>query len=226
MQLALRILYRTVLIFVLISVGLVLIYRFVPPPGTPLMLLRKLDSRYSGRISKRWVPLRRISPNVMRAVIAAEDGRFCDHFGFDFKEIQRAIAEYQEGGDLRGASTITQQTAKNLFLWPGSDFVRKGFEAWFTVLLEMFWPKDRILEVYLNVVEWGDGIYGVEAAARHYYKQPARTMSAYQAARLAAVLPNARIYSPVAASRVTIARANLIRSRMNAVVLTGRSACR
>jgi monofunctional biosynthetic peptidoglycan transglycosylase len=226
MRLALRLLYRAAIIFALISVGMVLIYRFVPPPGTPLMLLRKLDSRYSGRVIKRWVPLRRISPNVMRAVIASEDGRFCSHFGFDFKQIQQAIEDYEEGGDLRGASTITQQTAKNLFLWPGSDFVRKGFEAWFTVLLEVFWPKNRILEVYLNVVEWGNGIYGIEAAARHYYGRSARTLSAVQASRLAAVLPNPRIYSPVSPSRVARARANLIRARMNAVVLNGRVACR
>ncbi len=225
MRLVLRILVRTVLAFVLLSIVWVLLYRFVEPPGTPLMLLRKFDDRYTGAVRKRWVPLKQISPNAIRAVIAAEDSRFCEHHGFDFAEIEKAVRKNRRGGELRGASTITQQTAKNLFLWPGRNYVRKGLEAWFAVLLELFWPKDRIVEVYLNVVEFGDGIYGIEAAARHYYGRSARRLTPRQAALLAAVLPNAWVYSPVDTSRLTRARAAMIESRMRAVAIGRRSVC-
>jgi monofunctional biosynthetic peptidoglycan transglycosylase len=126
---------------------------------------------------------------------------------------------------VRGASTITQQTAKNLFLWPDRDYVRKGLEAWFAVLLELLWPKDRIMEVYLNVAEWGDGTYGIESAARRYYRRPARGLTRQQSAYLAAVLPNARIFSPVSPSRVTRARAEAVLRRMSAVALGRRRLC-
>jgi len=212
------------LAFAVVSVAVVLIYRFVPPPGTPLMVLRKFDDRYSGRVRQRWVPLRRISRNVVRAVIASEDARFCQHNGFDFEAIQKALEEDREGGP-RGASTITQQTAKNLFLWPYRDYVRKGLEAWFAVLLELLWSKDRILETYLNVAEWGDGIYGIESAARRYYRRPALRLTRNQAAYLAAVLPNARIFSPVSPSRVTRNRAATVLRRMNAVALGRKRLC-
>lgn len=210
--------------FATVSVAAVLIYRFVPPPGTPLMVLRKFDDRYSGRVRQRWVPLRRISRNVVRAVIASEDARFCQHNGFDFEAIKTALKEDREGG-VRGASTITQQTAKNLFLWPYRDYVRKGLEAWFAVLMELLWPKDRILETYLNIVEWGDGIYGIESAARRYYRRPAGRLTRHQAAYLAVVLPNARIYSPVSPTRVTRARAAIVLRRMNAVALGRKQVC-
>lgn len=225
MRLVLRILLRASLAFVLLSLAWVLLYRFVDPPGTPLMLLRKFDDRYTGAVRKHWVPLRRISPNAIRAVIAAEDARFCEHNGFDFAQIEKAMRENRRGGKLRGASTITQQTAKNLFLWPGRNYVRKGLEAWFAVLLELFWSKDRIIEVYLNVVEWGDGIYGIEAAARRYYGRPARRLTPGQAASLAAVLPNAWVFSPVDPSRLTRARAAMIEARMRAVAIGRRSLC-
>lgn len=224
-RLVLRILFRAALAFVLISVAWVLLYRFVEPPGTPLMLLRKFDDRYTGAVHQRWVPLRRISPNVIRAVIAAEDARFCQHNGFDFAEIEKALRKNRRGGRLRGASTITQQTAKNLFLWPGRNYVRKGLEAWFAILLELFWSKDRIAETYLNIVEWGDGIYGIEAAARRYYKRSARQLSPRQAAHLAAVLPNAWVFSPVDPSRITRTRAASIEVRMRSVALGRRSVC-
>ena len=212
------------LAFVLVSVAVVLIYRVVPPPGTPLMIIRKFDDRYSGRVRQRWVPLRRISRNVIRAVIASEDARFCQHNGFDFDAIQKALNEDREGG-VRGASTITQQTAKNLFLWPYRDYVRKGLEAWFAVLLEVLWSKDRIMEAYLNIAEWGDGIYGIESAARRYFRRSAQYLSRRQAAYLAAVLPNARIFSPVSPTRVTRARAESVLRRMNAVALGRRRLC-
>ena len=219
-----RFLMWSALAFVLVSVAVVLIYRFVPPPGTPLMIIRKFDDRYSGRVRQRWVPLRRISRNVIRAVIASEDARFCQHNGFDFDAIQKALNEDREGG-VRGASTITQQTAKNLFLWPYRDYVRKGLEAWFAVLLEVLWSKDRIMEAYLNIAEWGDGIYGIESAARRYFRRSAQSLTQRQAAYLAAVLPNARIFSPVSPTRVTRARAETVLRRMNAVALGRRRLC-
>lgn len=225
MRFVLRFLLRAALGFVLLSLALVLLYRFVAPPGTPLMLLRKFDDRYTGAVRYRWVPLARISPNAIRAVIAAEDARFCLHSGFDFAEIRKALRKNHRGAKLRGASTITQQTAKNLFLWPARNYVRKGLEAWFAGLLELLWPKDRILEVYLNVVELGDGIYGIEAAARRYYGRSARRLTPSQAAHLAAVLPNAWVFSPVDPSRLTRARAAAIEARMKAVALGKGSVC-
>ena len=137
-------------------------------------------------LSKDWVSYDEVSPNVFKAVIAGEDARFCEHFGFDLEAIRKALQHNKKSHRLRGASTITQQTAKNLFLWPGRDLVRKGFEAYFAVLLELFWDKRRILEVYVNVVEFGHGIYGVEAAAQAYYKKSAKDLTAEEAARLAA----------------------------------------
>ena len=225
MRLVLRILLRAALAFVLLSVAWVLLYRFVEPPGTPLMLLRKLDDRYTGKVDQRWVPLRRISPNAIRAVIAAEDARFCEHSGFDFAEIEKAVRKNRRGGRVRGASTITQQPAKNLFLWPGRNYLRKGLEAWFAVLLELLWSTDRIVEAYLNVVELGNGIYGIEAAARRYYDRSARRLTPSQAAHLAAVLPNALVFSPTDPSRITRARAARIEARMGSVALGRRSVC-
>lgn len=219
-----RVFMWSVLAFALVSLAAVLVYRFVPPPGTPLMVLRKFDDRYSGKVRKRWVPLRRISRNVVRAVIASEDARFCRHNGFDFDAIETALKERRRGG-TRGASTITQQTAKNLFLWPNRDFVRKGLEAWFAILLELTWPKDRIMEIYLNVAEWGDGIYGIESAARRYFRRSARSLTRRQSAYLAAVLPNARIFSPVSPTRITRARAEAVLRRMDAVALGRRQVC-
>jgi len=224
MRVALRIILWLGMAFAVVSAAVVFIYRFVPPPGTPLMVLRKFDDRYTGHVRQRWVPLRRISRNVLRAVIAAEDARFCQHNGFDFEAIEKALQEDREGG-VRGASTITQQTAKNLFLWPYRDYVRKGLEAWFAVLLELLWSKDRILETYLNIAEWGDGIYGIESAARHYYRRSARSLTRHQSAYLAAVLPNARVFSPVSPSRATRVRAAAALRRMNAVALGKRRVC-
>ena len=155
---------------------LVALYRVVPPPATPLMLLRAAQG-YG--MTKTWRPLDEISPNLVRAVIAGEDARFCQHHGFDWEAIEAAWERYERGGGrLVGASTISMQTAKNLFLWPGRDWLRKGLEAWFTAWIELFWSKRRIIEVYLNVVEWGPGIYGAEAAARHYFGKPAASLTA------------------------------------------------
>jgi monofunctional biosynthetic peptidoglycan transglycosylase len=153
---------------------------------TFLMVQRMVEGR---GFDRRWVPLRAISPTLVRAVIAAEDARFCDHHGFDILAIQRAMRANEAGKKLRGGSTISQQTAKNVFLWPQRDWVRKGLETWFTALIEVIWGKERIMEVYLNSIEWGPGVYGAEAAAQHNFHTSAARLTPAQAARLAAIVP-------------------------------------
>ena len=175
------------------SILATLALRWLPPPVTAVMLERKADAwlhRRAFRLDYRWVRWDRISPQAPLAVIAAEDQNFATHHGFDFESIQKALDEHDRGGRLRGASTISQQVAKNVFLWSGRSFVRKGLEAYFTVLIECIWPKRRILEVYLNVAELGDGVFGVEAASRRYFGKPALQLRPEEAALLAAVLPN------------------------------------
>ncbi|ODT88283.1 MAG: monofunctional biosynthetic peptidoglycan transglycosylase [Phenylobacterium sp. SCN 70-31] len=164
----------------------VAVYRFVPPPVTILMIQRVFEGH---GLDRRWVGLDDISPNLVRAVIAAEDARFCEHMGFDVEAIEKAMAANASGKRLRGGSTISQQTAKNVFLWPQRDWVRKGLETWFTGLIEIGWGKRRIMEVYLNTIEFGPGVYGAEAAARKNFGVPASQLTPTQAARLAAILP-------------------------------------
>jgi len=187
--LAMRCVAMALVAWLLLSVGAVLVLRFVPPPFTAMMLEQPRPIR---EIQYEWRDRRELAATVARAVIASEDQRFLAHHGFDFDQLQIALDEHRAGDELRGASTITQQVAKNLFLWSGRSFVRKGLEAYFTVLLEACWPKQRILEVYLNVAELGDGVFGVEAAARRFFGVSASALSAEQAALLAAVLPNPR----------------------------------
>ena len=183
----LRTVFVLVLVFGLIGPILVVsIYRFVPPPMTYLMVQRMVEGR---GFDRRWVPIGAISPTLVRAVIAAEDARFCEHHGFDILAIQKAMRANERGKKLRGGSTISQQTAKNVFLWPQRDWVRKGLETWFTVLIEVIWGKERIMEVYLNSIEWGPGVYGAEAAAQRNFKVSAARLSPAQAARLAAIVP-------------------------------------
>jgi len=170
--------------------AILLVFRFVPPPTTAFML----QSDYP--VSQQWVDIDELPIQVPLAVIGSEDQRFPDHFGVDFTAISKAISQYDDGEGLRGASTITQQTAKNLFLWPGRSFIRKGLEAGLAISLEAIWGKKRILEVYLNVAEFGKGIYGVEAASQHYFGKSARHLSANQAARLAVLLPSPRKRDP------------------------------
>jgi monofunctional biosynthetic peptidoglycan transglycosylase len=184
-------LFRWALIAVLVfglagPVVVVAIYRFVPPPMTWLMVERMFQGH---GFDRRWVPLNRISPQLVRSVIGAEDSRFCEHHGFDWNAIQKAMEHNADGKKLRGGSTISQQTAKNIFLWPGRDYVRKGLEAWFTVLIETIWGKPRIMEVYLNSIEWGPGVYGAEAAAQANFHVSAAQLNPAQAARLAAIIP-------------------------------------
>lgn len=173
--------------FIVAPVTWVGVYAFVDPPTNVLMLRRAMEGE---TIRHRPVPLAQVSPHVVRAVIAAEDNNFCSHSGFDFEAIQDAMESNARGGRTRGASTISQQVAKNLFLWPDQSWVRKGLEAYFTVLIEAMWPKRRIMEAYLNVAEWGDGNFGIEAAAQARFGIPASRLSQLQAARLAAVLPS------------------------------------
>ena len=188
-----RTLLLTVAAFLTLSIALVVIYGLVPPPITPLMVIRLVQGE---GITKDWVSYDEVSPHVFKAVIAGEDARFCENVGFDLNAIREAWRKNKKGHHVVGASTITMQTAKNLFLWPGRDYVRKGFEAYFTVLLELFWDKRRILEVYVNVVEFGHGIYGIEAAAQAYYKKSAKDLTAEEAARLASVLPSPLHWTP------------------------------
>jgi monofunctional glycosyltransferase len=172
----------------------VLLLRWIPPATSAFMLEARIEALRAGdrhyRTDYRWVSLERISPQAAVAVIASEDQTFPYNYGFDLKSIRNAVRAAQHGARLRGASTISQQVARNLFLWPGRSWVRKGLEAYFTVLLEALWPKERILEVYLNVAQFGRGIYGVEAAAHRFYHEPAARLTAGQAALLAAVLPD------------------------------------
>jgi monofunctional biosynthetic peptidoglycan transglycosylase len=180
------------------SVGVVVALRFVPVYFTPLMLIRSAEQFLAGkqfRLAHKWVALPAISSNLALAVVCSEDQNFLRHHGFDFAAIAKAVDESGHNRKkVRGASTITQQTAKNVFLWPGRSWVRKGLEAYFTVLLELCWSKKRILEVYLNSIEMGEGIYGAEAAAGYYFKTSAQNLNRRQSAALAAVLPNPRVY--------------------------------
>ena len=176
------------IVTVALPVGLTVIYRFVPPPITILMIQRMVEGK---GLDRRWVSLSKMSPALPRAVIAAEDARFCSHNGFDFQAMEKAWDNNQRRpGRIRGGSTISQQTAKNVFLWPQRSYIRKGFEAWYTVLIEKLWGKRRIMEVYLNTIEWGPGVYGAESAARKNFGVGAADLSPAQAARLAAILPS------------------------------------
>lgn len=203
--------------FVVGSALLVLVLRWVPPPGTALMVERKLESWVDGQpidLQRTWRPWAELPDDLKMAVIAAEDQQFAHHWGFDVDAIRAALAHNERGGTLRGASTLSQQVAKNLFLWSGRSWLRKGFEAWFTTLIELFWPKQRILEVYLNSAEWGDGIFGAEAAARHHFGVGASYLSARQASLLAAVLPNPRQWSAGRPSAYVNRRAGWIHRQM------------
>lgn len=196
----LRLLLRLILWFFAISIFSVIVFRFVPIPYTPLMFIRLYEQKKEGKsltLKHDWVSLDKISPNLQKAVIVSEDGHFLSHNGFDFKAIEKAMKNNEKGRKIKGGSTISQQTAKNVFLWPGRSYIRKGFEAYFTVLIEFLWPKERILEVYLNSIEMGNGIYGAEAAAQHWYKKSAVKLTPYEAAGIAVILPNPRKYNPV-----------------------------
>jgi len=198
----------------------VLLFSFVNPPVTPLMLKRAIEQKKAGkkiRIEKDWVRFKDISPQMVQAVIASEDNRFLAHFGIDLQAIEKAVAHNKQHRRKRGASTISQQVAKNVFLWPARTYIRKGFELYFTFLIEICWSKRRIMAVYLNVIETGDGVYGVEAAARKYFKKPAFRLTRGEAALIAAALPNPRKRNPGNPSSYMIRRQGQILSLMNKI---------
>lgn len=194
-----RFFWKLIIWFNIISLFFVVLYKFVPVPYTPLMVIRYFENKSAGKdieTKHHWVPLENISKNLQKAVIASEDGRFFEHYGLDFSAMQKAAVGNFKGKKLKGGSTITQQTSKNVFLWQGRSYFRKALEAYYSVLIELIWGKERILEVYLNSIEMGDGIYGAEAATQHWYKKDCKSLTRMQAAGIAAILPNPRRFSP------------------------------
>lgn len=190
-----RVIRTFIIVFLVGSISWVVLAAFIPVYVTPLMLIRSVESVVDGempRNEKTWVPIDKISPNMVRAVVASEDNLFMEHHGFSFNDIEKAFKHNKKGKRVRGGSTISQQTAKNVFLWPQRSYIRKGLEAWFTVLIELVWSKERIMEVYLNIVETGDGVYGVEAASQKFFNKSAADLTKSQAALIAASLPNPR----------------------------------
>jgi monofunctional biosynthetic peptidoglycan transglycosylase len=204
---------RLLLLFLIVSIAGVLLLRVFDPPCTPLMLWRWAAGE---GMTHKWRDLSGMAPALQQAVMAAEDQQFPGHCGFDWDQIGRAMKENLKRKRPRGASTITMQTSRNLFLWQGGGLVRKGLEAYFTLLLELFWPKARIMEVYLNIAEWGKGIFGAETASRAYFNRPASKLTAQQAALLAAVLPNPRRWSPAKPGSSVVRRAADIAADMHA----------
>lgn len=196
-------LLKALLWFFGISISLVVLFKFVPVPFTPLMVIRYFENKAAGKevyFSHNWEPIEKISMNLQKAVIASEDGTFLTHNGFDFIAMQKAYKSNERGRKIKGGSTISQQTAKNVFLWQGRSYLRKGLEAYFTVLIEVIWGKKRIMEVYLNSIEMGDGVYGAYAATEHWYRKDASSLTMVQAAGIAAILPNPRKYKATSSS--------------------------
>jgi monofunctional biosynthetic peptidoglycan transglycosylase len=225
-RLVLRWCARLALIGVAASFALVTLLHWVNPPVTSLMLIRIVEGALHGELvgmDQRWVPLGEVSPALVRAVLAGEDARFFQHWGVDLKELEsaRAYNERQNGKHLRGASTITMQCARSVFLWPGRTWIRKGIEVWLAVLMEQLWGKRRILEVYLNVVEWGRGIYGAEAAALRHFAVPASSLDGSRAALLAAALPSPLRFDPGTPSAALRRRAAIIAARASGIELPG-----
>jgi monofunctional glycosyltransferase len=218
-----RLLILVLVVLLIVPPVWVAIYRFVPPPITILMIERSAQGR---GFDHRWAPLQSISPTMTRAVIASEDSRFCQHHGFDLHAIDKALQHNEaRPGRVRGGSTISQQTAKNVFLWPDRSYVRKGLEAWFTVLVEALWGKRRIMEVYLNTVEMGPGLYGVEAASQHYFHTSARALTPAEASRLAAILPSPLKWKAADPGPYVIRRTGRIDARSGTVERNGLAAC-
>lgn len=204
---------RIVVYFFIFTIGWVAVLRFINPPVTWLMIQRGFERKSDGKgwqITKKWVKYADLSENLKRAAIAGEDARFMEHWGFDREAIEDAIERNKTGTTLRGGSTISQQTAKNVFLWPQRSWIRKGFETYFTVLIEFLWGKKRILEVYLNVIETGDGLYGAEAATQYYFGKSSTSLTKRQAALIVAVLPNPRRWSPARPTNYINRKANTI----------------
>lgn len=206
-----RFVRRLLLWWLGITIGITLLYRFVPVPFTPLMIIRLFEEPRAGqkhRLYHDWVSYHQISPHLTKAVIASEDQKFMDHWGFDLQALEKAYKRNQKGKKRKlGGSTISMQTAKNVYLWPGRTLIRKAFEAYFTGLIELLWSKQRIMEVYLNSIEMGPGIYGAEAAAQAWFNKPASQLTAKEAARIAACLPDPRRRNPARPSGYVAGRA-------------------
>jgi monofunctional biosynthetic peptidoglycan transglycosylase len=218
----LKVVLKLVFGLILFSLAWVAAYRLIDPPLTFLTLRDRLNGV---EVKQDWGSLDQMSRHIPRAVIAAEDSRFCEHRGFDLEAIEKAMERNQKGKKLRGGSTISQQTAKNAFLWPGRTYVRKGLEAWFTVLIEFLWGKPRIMEVYLNIAEFGRGVFGVEAASRHYFDKSAKNLTRAEAARLAAILPQPIKRDAASPGRYTRRYANRIAGRTRVVANEGLDSC-
>jgi len=210
--------FKAAIAFMVLSVFSVIVFRWVPVPFTPLMLIRNVEQWSKGEkapFEHDWVSIDKISPYLGKAVIVSEDQKFIEHFGFDIEAMEKAYEKNKTRKRIKGGSTISQQTAKNVFLWPQRSYIRKGFEVYFTFLIEVFWSKERILEVYLNSIEMGKGIYGAEAAAQHWFRKPAAKLSSYEAASIAAILPNPRKYRATNSSGYIERRKNWILRQMN-----------
>jgi monofunctional biosynthetic peptidoglycan transglycosylase len=209
-----------VIFFFISTIFSVLIYRFVPVPFTPLMLQRGLEQKFDGKkahIKHQWISFKSISPNMVLAAVAAEDNNFTSHSGIDREAIRKAYEYNKRGKHIRGASTITQQTCKNVYLWLGRSYLRKGLELYFTVMVEIVWSKKRIMEVYLNSIEMGDGIFGIEAAARTYFKKPASKLTRGEAALIAAAFPNPRKRNPATPGNYLVHRQQEILTIMDQI---------
>lgn len=213
-----RILLRIVIIFLVVTIGLTLLYKWTPVYITPLMVIRCVEQKTNGEsltLKHKWTELANISPKLQLAVICSEDQNYLKHFGFDFDAIEQALKTNETGNKLRGGSTISQQTAKNVFLWPGRNYVRKTLEAYFTLLIELLWSKERIMEVYLNSIEMGNGIYGAEAAAHYWFKKPAAQLNKGESAAIASILPNPLKYQANPPSLYITKRKEWIKKQMS-----------
>lgn len=211
-------LLKIVLAFLFVTSLLIIIFRFLPIPSSSFMIQKRISNLFIGNsenINYDWVEYHKISNSIKLAVIAAEDQKFFDHFGFDLKSISQAIDQNKRSKKVRGASTITQQTAKNLFLWSGKSFVRKGLEAYFTLLLEILWSKERVLEVYLNIAEFGENVYGVKAASQKFFNKDPKKLTYNNAASLASVLPNPVRFKVNSPSKYLYSRIIWIKKQMN-----------
>lgn len=212
-----RFIWKAAVYFLIISIVSVIVLRWVPIPVTPLMLIRCIEQKADGKemkLKKDWVSLDEISPKLQLAVVCSEDQNFIKHNGFDFTAIDKAMEYNESHKRTRGASTISQQTVKNVFLWPGRSWIRKGFEVYFTFLIEVFWSKQRIMEAYLNVIEMGDGIYGAQAASQIFFKKDAKYLSSSDAATIAAVLPNPRKFNAGKPSAYVLGRRSWVLKQM------------
>jgi len=212
---------RIFVTFFVVSILSAILFRFIPIPVTPLMLIRCVEQIATGespKIKKKWVSIKAISPNIVLAVISSEDQKFSEHFGFDFEAIQKVVKQNEKlkkrGKPIKGGSTISQQCAKNVYLFPNRSYIRKGLEVYFTFLIEIFWSKKRIMEVYLNVIEMGNGIYGAEAASKEFFKKEAKNLTPSEAATLAAVLPNPRKWNAGKPNGYILKRKNWILKQM------------